>query len=435
MALQSSSLLRRINLAVSRGRQRNSLLSPTAGVVGGMVLGQLVLFGLTPAITRIYDPALFGLFSIYLAVTAFDVGVCFGYDKAIPLPANRAEGMHLVLLSVLIASILSLTGLAAVFVLETRTQFFDLFGDLGRTVYFIPVSIIVMGLFQALVGWAIREQDFRSLSLARFCLYSMTGISQLAFGLVFGNAHGLIAGHIVGFLCGSIIILARTAVFRALLETISAPELLRAAHRYRVFAKFGAPAAVLSSFGLQLPTIAVAVLHGPVIAGLYSLAMRVFGVPLSLVGQALGQTLRAKLSDISRGANDRESFVHLLKSSLIIQGAVVFLLILISIVAPDLFAFIFGQDWRDAGSYMQLLMPMMVAALLVVPLHSVIDVMERPVFHMVREIVRVFLLVVIMVVASKMQLSASHTVFSISIAGMMVYVVSGFLVYRLVAKQ
>ena len=48
----------------------NSFLAPVMMLSSGTVLAQLINVGVLPALTRIYTPAEFGVFTVYLAVVA-----------------------------------------------------------------------------------------------------------------------------------------------------------------------------------------------------------------------------------------------------------------------------------------------------------------------------------------------------------------------------
>ena len=404
------------------------------GVVGGMVLGQLFLFALTPAITRIYDPALFGIFSVYLAVTAFDVGVCFGYEKAIPLPENNSEGLALLILSVASAFLVSLCVFILVRILDSQTEILSILGNVRSLAYFVPFSIFAVGLFQSLVGWTMRRLDFRSLSLARFSLYATTGVSQLVIGLLVDKSYGLVLGHLLGFACASLVMIVKLRAHKPGFGDVSLNSVRIIGVRYNRFMIFGAPAAVLNSFALQLPTLGIAMLHGAQVAGWYGLAMRIFGIPLSLVGQALGQTLRAKLSESVRISDRTAGILPLLKSAMGLQIIVIIPLIIVASIGPRFFAFVFGSDWETSGLYVQLLLPLILGALVVAPLHSVFDVLERPEMHMYRESFRALLLLIVFAFAHFYEFAPSETVFSVSIAGLAVYLVSGLMILRLVCK-
>ncbi len=92
---------------------------------------------------------------------------------------------------------------------------------------------------------------------------------------------------------------------------------------------------------------------------------RVIGAPISIIGSAVADVFRQQASEayIKRG-ECVEEYVSALKKLLAISTIPFSIFI---IIAPDLFAIVFGVDWRQAGEYAQILTPMFFLQFLVSP--------------------------------------------------------------------
>jgi O-antigen/teichoic acid export membrane protein len=172
----------------------------------------------------------------------------------------------------------------------------------------------------------------------------------------------------------------------------------------------------------------MAILYGAEIAGWYGLAQRVFGVPLSVVALALGQSLKANMAEAVRKGESAVAIRDLLKLAAMVQLGLSMLLLVVVFVAPPLFGLVFGEGWRISGVYLQALAPLFLAQFVVSPLHVVFDVLEQPHLHFMREALRIALLGCAFLFANFWMLDPMQTVMLISGSGFLVYLVSGLLV-------
>lgn len=407
---------------------RRKLFHATFQVSGASAIGQGVFLILTPFITRVYDPADFGVFSLYVAITLFDVMMCLGYERAIPVPREDRDGLSLLILSLALGALLSLIALVVVALFGGRID--RLFSVKGVTplLWILPPCLFAVAATQALTNWAIRGLNFGLIGVARISMYASAGFAQLALGWIGAGALGLVLGHLAGYAV-AVAILASPAV--AALKSPSLPTVREAravAQRFRRFPIYGASSTLLNSAGLQVPVLGIAFLYSAEVAGWYGLAQRVFGVPLSVIAMALGQGLKGLLSSALRNGEFAATARSLLWIAATMQLCFAAVLLAVILMAPTLFALIFGESWRNSGVYLQYLAPLLLAQFIVSPFHVVLDVLERPELHFVREILRLTLLGASFAFATAFALEPLKTVALISGSGAFVYVVSGMLV-------
>lgn len=383
---------------------------------------------LMPFITRVYAPSDFGVFSVYIAITVFDVMLCLGYDRTLPLPREDREGYSLLIISLILASFLSLLALVAVAIFRVDVAEGLGVAGLSPVLWLLPGSLMAVAGYQALTNWAIRELNFKLLASARTLLYACTGVTQLVLGWLSLHAAGLVIGHVVGYVVAVALLLGPVLSASRRLSMPSPREAIVLAMRFRRFPAYGATSTFLNSAGLQVPVLGMAVLYGAEVAGWYGLAQRVFGVPLSVVALALGQSLKANMADAVRKGDLAVAVRNLLKLAVMVQLGLSMILLVIVIVAPPLFGLVFGEGWRISGVYLQALAPLFLAQFVVSPLHVVFDVLEQPQLHFVREVLRFVLLGSAFLVAYYWTLDPMDTVILISGSGFLVYLVSGILV-------
>lgn len=144
--------------------------------------------------------------------------------------------------------------------------------------------------------------------------------------------------------------------------------------RYKRFPLFSSWSGILNTLSVQVPTLMLSFFFGSAITGLYALSHRVVGLPAQLVGQAIAQVFFPTAVEANR-----QGFVAITTEAifkrLVLIGASTFLLF--GLVAPELFAIFFGEEWREAGIYAQWLTPWMFLVFVSSPLSMLPSVMEK----------------------------------------------------------
>src|SRR5665648_504302 len=122
-------------------------------VMTGTVLAQAINLAFVPVLSRLYDPATYGVFGVYLAIVGIVSCVAsLRYDTALMLPKDDADAAGILwICGIVITGIASLTGV--VFLV-----FGDQLGALLQTpklvpwLWLIPISIFLVGIWQALIS-------------------------------------------------------------------------------------------------------------------------------------------------------------------------------------------------------------------------------------------------------------------------------------------
>jgi len=201
----------------------------------------------------------------------------------------------------------------------------------------------------------VRKKDFHAIARNRIAQASAGAATQLSFGWLNGMVLGLILGPTVAASAGCAGLAYRIASTEGnLLRRVSWRQMRSAFSIYHRFPKYSALEALSNSAGIQLPIIMIAGLaHGPE-AGLLSLAMFVIQAPMGLFGTAIGQVFLSRAPQEHR-LGRLDIFTTSIIGGLLKIG--VGPLIFGGLLAPDLFAKIFGEDWRRAGILMAWMTP------------------------------------------------------------------------------
>ena len=130
-------------------------------VIIGTAITQLIPILISPILTRIYLPEDFGIYSVYLAITSI-IGVIATarYENAIVLAEKEEDIFLLVILSSCLTLITSFICLLLVLACSSFImEFFNISGS-ARWLYFIPLTVLISGLFAGLNNYFIKKKSF-----------------------------------------------------------------------------------------------------------------------------------------------------------------------------------------------------------------------------------------------------------------------------------
>ena len=343
----------------------------------GTTIAQALPIAAAPILTRIFTPEDFGLFAFYFAIVSIlAVLATARYELAIVLPKRRDDAYQIVIMSWVISTVVSLLTLFIIWLFES--QIVGLFNNpaIANWLYWIPLSVFLTGIYNSLYYWFNRERGYRDMANSRIVQSSTMVLSQISFGFLTKlTALGLMLGHVIGQILA---ILYMGQKFIKDTRNSHKPKKLKQfvlAKRYINFPKFLLVAHTMNITSMQLPNIFFNILFTTTVAGFYMLIQRVIGAPIVIVGGAIGDVFRQQASKTYSEHGEcineyKNTFKKLLIISVLPFGVFVF-------IAPDLFAIVFGENWREAGFYAQILTPMFILQFITSPLSVMFLIAEK----------------------------------------------------------
>lgn len=315
----------------------------------GTSLAQAIPIAISPILTRLYTPEDFGVFAMFIAISSIATVLVTGrYELAIILPNSDRDAFHIVTLSVCLSCLVS--ALLFFLVIIFNSEITLLFGteEISNWLYWVPLSTLLMGIYTSLNYWSNRKLNYRRLAISRVVQTATSSIPQLAVGFIKSGPAGLVGGQLAGQLLASSF-MARL-IYREdknQIKKIKYKRLLVLAKKYLNYPKFMIAGQLMNSLSSSLPLFILSILFNPAIAGFYSLSQRVLIAPVSLIGSAIGDVYRGDASKIYRESGNclqlyKQTFLKLSLLSLIFIFPVF-------LFGEDLFTFVFGENWREAG--------------------------------------------------------------------------------------
>ena len=155
--------------------------------------------------------------------------------------------------------------------------------------------------------------------------------------------------------------------------------MLEGLKRYRRFPLIDSGSALLNTASWQLPAFLLAAFFSPVVVGFYSLSFMVLQLPMSLIGSSIAQVFFQRAAE-ARSDGTLSHLVENVFRLLIMIG--IFPILTVTIIGPDLFAVVFGENWTEAGVYAQILSVWAFVWFISSPLSTIWAVLEKQTFGM-----------------------------------------------------
>lgn len=356
------------------------IVRDTATVAAGTAVAQAITIAFYPIIARLYGPEAFGVLGVFMSVVVALASIAgLAYPIAIVLPKSDADAGGLARLSLAIAlSIAAATALILAAFSESIIVLFRL-EPIASFIFLLPVVVIFTTLLATTQQWLIRTRQFSVTARVAVLQALIVNGAKAGLGLVQPLASTLILIATAGFaLHAGMLELGRRLSGTRRQDPFpdepkkSLPELARA---HRDFPLFRAPQELLNALSHGLPVILLAAFYGPKAAGFYALAYSVLAAPIRLIGRSVGSVLYPRLAEAAHRGEDLRRLVLLPTRALFLMGLVPFGTIMVA--GPVLFAFAFGDEWRDAGNYAQWLSLWLLAGFVNAPSVKVIPIINE----------------------------------------------------------
>jgi O-antigen/teichoic acid export membrane protein len=347
-------------------------------LVGGTITAQAIGVLLSPVLTRLYAPEAFGTMALFTSITGI-IGVvaCLRYELAIMLPKTDEEATSLLAVSLL--SVVAVTLLSIPVVTLGRPLLLRMLRapELGSYLWLVPVMVFLAGVFTALDYWNSRTRHFGRLSVVRVISSATTYAGNLGIAYAGHATTGtLIIGSVIGAVFSSVILGVGTwrddgALVR---ENTRASSMWEGLVRYRRFPQLDVWSALMNMVSAQLPALLLSAFFSPAIAGFYALGHRVLSMPMGLAGGAIAQVFYQRAS-VAKTTGTLPQVVDKTLRRLMALAAFPFMLLMV--ISPDLFMFVFGKPWREAGIYAQILSPWLFFVFLGAPISTLYCALEK----------------------------------------------------------
>ena len=336
------------------------------------ISSQIIVVGISPIITRIYNPRDFGFLATYTSIVAILGIVCtLRYELSIPILKSKKEINYAILLSLLILSASTLfLALVSFFLGKELFHFLNLPNTKILSIL-LPAGLFLTGLFNIMTNYAIYEKNFKKISFSKLSNSIFTSFFQLTMFKLGGIS--LILGQVSGFAVG-VLSLANGVFKKHFFYNLKLKFIKKFALRHKRFPLYSAPAGLIRVSREYLPILIFSKMFGMTSLGMYFLAQKTIQMPLAFLGDSVGKVFFANAPKANTNGElnllTQKFYVNLIKLSLPT-------ILIISIIAPSLFEYVFGESWQKSGEYARWLGPWVFVIFVSSPLTFLTTILER----------------------------------------------------------
>lgn len=354
----------------------NNSLKNISKLLSANVIVAIVAALLSPWLTRLYSPEEFAAFAVFMTITGILSTIATGrFEYAILLPKSDFKAIKLVNLSFWLAISVSLTSVVVLFFSKNYLSAFFEIESLIKWVLWVPISVFLMALFQIFTAFFNRKKDYTQLAIGQTILGLSNPIVKIGIALSKLINFGLIVGSVVSSTLGS--------MFLGFLYLKNKPKNLpensfsnsQLVNEYKEFPLYNMPHALSNFVSGNLPFLMLIPAFGEFTLGLYSVAVTIVFKPISLLGNAVYQVFSQKTVENHHQNAPLLVDTKSLITKMALLGILPFLILLF--FSPQIFSFIWGSDYYEAGNYLRLILPWLFMVYLTSPISFIPNLFKQ----------------------------------------------------------
>lgn len=328
----------------------------------------------TPILSRIYDPSLFGEWGLFSSVFVMIQIILYASYEHVIIQSDEEEVAAICALCLMIA--MSLIALGVLLFRIGLSMEIVFFRNFPCPNYFLAYVWITawLGIFQNIAN---RQRRYGLIAAS----YALMGSSQAIFRIIFGIsvlfANGLIAGTVYAQLL-NVLFLAyflHAGFTKEFLRTVSWPKIKTCAKKYYRFPLYDAPSLLLSFAAFNLPIVILSFYFSKTEIGYYSVVIQLLLMPLSFVGTAIGKVYYQQISQ------NPTNKIRIFEKSLTVVKIVAYLSVLptlcIALGGDRLIAYFLGEKWTITADMALCLTVWSIPTILTQPLLSLYRCLNR----------------------------------------------------------
>jgi len=338
--------------------KKNQFLFHVLTLVTGTAIAQAIPILISPILTRIYSPEQFGTFALFMSIAgSIAIISTLRYEMAIMLPEKDGDSANVVSLSFIIIILVSVLTLLGVFIIGLlSSDFFGASSTMQLWLYIMPLFVLLQGVTQSINNWFVRRKDFKNIAVGKVSFSLVTNGFLIILGILGFTYNGIFISNFLGWISFSIFFfIMMFKKYGTLKSQINKLSIKKVAKKYREFPTTNVFQALIESFQMSGIIMLVSYYFSTHVSGLYSFSLRVLMAPMWIIGTSISQVFYQKASETYNNGGD----LRLLIRKTVFNSALFFspILLVLLVAGPSIFAFVFGNEWREAGEFARILSP------------------------------------------------------------------------------
>ncbi|OAD22885.1 O-antigen translocase [Candidatus Thiomargarita nelsonii] len=290
------------------------------------------------------------------------------YEVAQVLPVRKQDALHLFVIAIYVTVLLSF--LFLIMFLSLHDQVINIFDiqKLSAWILFVPFSLLMLGFLNTFSYYTNRKKEYNVLAKSKVIQSISAIFIQLFFGIFNAGFIGLLIASMISSAIATIYLLKMyihdftTKIF---LLSSRKKALLK---EYADFPAYNASTGLLNGLSVSAPVFFLSFYYPESMVGYFALVQRVAMAPLSFISVAVSQVNLKSVVDLVNHGQCVECYLYKISGVLLL--ITFFPFIILTLYAPELFSFVFGEKWLVAGQFTQIMIPAIALRFIVSTLSS-----------------------------------------------------------------
>lgn len=376
----------------------------------GTVIAQLLTIAFSPVISRLYSPEEFGLFTIVGSIYSIVVLIAGGrYEVALMVPKRNVDAINLLALSLFV----NVGFLILAYFILGVLPYFGVVNKLGVWYYSLPLFVFFVGFGQSFLAWSNRRKKYRSIVNYRISQSVLNNIFPIANSTIKLPYNGLLLGYLFSAIVSlGVIFIQLKSDFYYIRKAIRFNRMMYVAKEYARFPLVNSFQALLDALQINGLIYVISFLFGNYEVGIFSLAIRILFVPVGFIGSSIAQVF---YQEATATLHDKNQLWPLIRRTIKMNSLLILPVLVVLLVAgPQLFGFVYGDKWVNAGVYAQYLCAWICIDFVRVPLSQIPIILKKQHALLVSSILNNVLLFGILYYGSTQQYSLKTLLLIIS---------------------
>ena len=356
---------------------KSEFTKQVATLLTGSVLAQSLPFIAEPFITRLYTASELGIITLFISVAMmFSIVAAGRYEYAIMLPKSKKKSINLLFLSLFITILVSVLSFITVSLMNDWICDIKGNDELGRFLWYVPLSVLFAGVFNSFNQWANRNAYHRWMSVSKVTQSgTMAGLNVLFGYMKMGSVGLVIAFLSAQFLSVFPLLFPFLKKDKKMIKEVNKHQMKSLALEYKKFPTTNSLHAFTDMFFLSLLVFLISYYFGDDVTGYYGRTYRLLLAPSILIGGVVGQVSYRKMSIMKANGENMQGFFKKIVALLFIIGLPIFVIPMF--FGDEIFEVYLGENFRIAGRYAMVLAPWIWLKFIASPLSMIPVVYNR----------------------------------------------------------
>lgn len=402
--------------------------SPITKLTLGSIIAQVIAILISPITTRIYSAEQLGIYTLLLTVVTLFGPILSGKIEMAIVTEKKEEKIYpIIVLSGIICVIMSIVTIIiyTIYIFMTN-QFTD---NYIRYLIIIFIYLIITGISNILISYNNRNKDYEIMSNVYVIRTAIQNLGLVLFGIMKFSIIGMLLSQVLGSLFG----LKKQSEklipnFKKIKEVKKEDLIIALKDNYKL-PLYTAPATLCNSGSYSLINFFITALYGNTIFGYYSISFRLLGIPLHLISTNVSKVFFERAST---EMNNTGKFINTFKKlSLLLFAVDIPMILILLVLAPLMCQIVFGDEWIEAGKYIQILVFMFGIRLIVSAVSPALIIAKKQFAEIKMQITFLISSIVSYVICKYLSLSIYTFLSMISIFYFITYLIIYIYIYKL----